>query len=243
MWYSRLKPHSVSSFDQLAREFESNFLASSKPKPLAAALLALSEKDKEPLSYFVSRFAVKIKAIDVIVRDPTSGGDSTSGQKAYTRAAIEKCPDEADEPRISFEAGEAEYPDHADALVISVRVTNVLVKRVMVDNDSSTNILCQDAFQKLRLTTTDQSLMSSTLTGFTGDSIVPLGTTTLTVTVGQEPRSKILMVTFMVVGLPTTSNIILGRSTLNKLRAVVTTYHRAIKFPTKATHGSHNIAT
>ncbi|RWW18734.1 hypothetical protein GW17_00017263 [Ensete ventricosum] len=76
--------------------------------------------------------------------------------------------------------------------------------------------------------------MSSTLIGFTGDSIIPLEMTALPVTLGQEPRSKTLWVTFMVVGLPTAYNIILEWPTLNKLRAVVSTYHHAIKFPTRA---------
>ncbi|RRT70135.1 hypothetical protein B296_00013425 [Ensete ventricosum] len=75
--------------------------------------------------------------------------------------------------------------------------------------------------------------MSSTLIGFTGDSIVPLGTIVLPVALGQD-QSKTLMVTFMVVGLSTVYNIILGWSTLNMLRAVISTYHRAIKFPARA---------
>ncbi|RZR89844.1 hypothetical protein BHM03_00017634, partial [Ensete ventricosum] len=42
MWYSRLKPLSVSSFDQLVREFKFNFLANAKSKPSIAAFLNLS---------------------------------------------------------------------------------------------------------------------------------------------------------------------------------------------------------
>ncbi|XP_065004140.1 uncharacterized protein LOC135636379 [Musa acuminata AAA Group] len=42
------------------------------------------------------------------------------------------------------------------------------------------------------------------------------------------------MTTFMVVDLPSAYNAILGRPTLNKLKAVVSTYHRAIKFLTLA---------
>ncbi|RWW71324.1 hypothetical protein BHE74_00020945 [Ensete ventricosum] len=117
----------------------------------------------------------------------------------------------------------------------------------MVDTDSSTTILYEDAFQKLGLIIADLSLMSSTLIGFTGDSIIPLEMTALPVTLGQEPQSKTLWVAFMVVGLPTAYNIILEWPTLNKLRAVVSTYHHAIKFPTRAevevTHGSHDVAT
>ncbi|RZS22537.1 hypothetical protein BHM03_00055323 [Ensete ventricosum] len=63
MWYGQLKPHSVSTFDQLAIEFESNFLASVKPKLLAIALLGLSQKEEEPLSHYVSCFTIEIGAV------------------------------------------------------------------------------------------------------------------------------------------------------------------------------------
>ncbi|RRT48934.1 hypothetical protein B296_00005891 [Ensete ventricosum] len=123
-------------------------------------------------------------------------------------------------------------PNYDDALVISV-CANALMKRLMVDTGSSTDILYMDAFQKLGLIVSDL-LSRSSLTRFTGDSITLLRTTILPTTLGQEPESKILMVTFMVVGLSTVYNIILGRPTLNRLRAVVSTYHRTLKFPTKA---------
>ncbi|XP_064992466.1 uncharacterized protein LOC135629201 [Musa acuminata AAA Group] len=76
--------------------------------------------------------------------------------------------------------------------------------------------------------------MTSTLTRFTGHSISPLETTVLLVTIGEEPRAMTIMTTFMVVDLPSTYNIILGRPTLNKIKAVVSTYHRTIKFSTSA---------
>ncbi|RWV81838.1 hypothetical protein GW17_00056708 [Ensete ventricosum] len=79
---------------------------------------------------------------------------------------------------------------------------------------------------------TDLSPLSSTLTGFIGVSIAPLEMIVLLVTLSQEPRSKTLVVTFMVVGLPTAYNIILGQSILNRLKAVISTYHHAMKFLT-----------
>lgn len=104
----------------------------------------------------------------------------------------------------------------------------------MVDTRSSTDVLYLDAFQKLGLIEKDLTPMALVLTGFMGDSISPHGTTTLPVTIGEEPRSKTVMVTFLVVRLLSAYNVILGRPTLNKLRAIISTYHQTIKFLTCA---------
>ncbi|RRT56814.1 hypothetical protein B296_00047616, partial [Ensete ventricosum] len=69
-----------------------------------------------------------------------------SGWKAYARAVMEKHPRQTNEPKITFEAGDAKYPDHDDALVVSVCIANAQVRRVMVGTGSSTDILYLDAF-------------------------------------------------------------------------------------------------
>ncbi|RWW49447.1 hypothetical protein BHE74_00044388 [Ensete ventricosum] len=58
--------------------------------------------------------------------------------------------------------------------------------------------------------------------------------TTLPLTIGEEPRTKTVMVVFMVVDLPSAYNAIIGRPTLNRLRAVVSIFHHSMKFPTDA---------
>ncbi|RZS04995.1 hypothetical protein BHM03_00035418 [Ensete ventricosum] len=75
--------------------------------------------------------------------------------------------------------------------------------------------------EKLGLTDKDLLPVIITVTGFTGDSVSPAGTAVLPVTIGEEPRSKTLLVSFIVVALPSAYNNIIGRPTLNKLRAVV----------------------
>ncbi|RWW82860.1 hypothetical protein BHE74_00008655 [Ensete ventricosum] len=64
------------------------------------------------------------KQIDVIVGVLAFDGDCASGRKAYARTVMEKCPRKKDEPNITFEVGETKYPNHDDALVVSVRIAN-----------------------------------------------------------------------------------------------------------------------
>ncbi|RWW62121.1 hypothetical protein BHE74_00030772 [Ensete ventricosum] len=173
------------------------------------------------------------KQIDVIFRGPASGGTSSSARKAYTRTEVGKRPTHDEDLDITFRSGNEEYPCHVDALVILIRIANAGVKRVLIDTESSTDILYFDAFQKLGLIDKDLVTLTSTLTGFTGDFVSPMGAATIPVTFGGEPRSKTLMVSFMVVKLPSAYNAIIG-PTLNRLKAVVSTYHRLMKFPTRA---------
>ncbi|RRT45610.1 hypothetical protein B296_00031832 [Ensete ventricosum] len=174
------------------------------------------------------------KQIDVIFDGSASGGNSSSAQKAYARSEVGKRPLHHEDLDVTFRSGGEEHSSHDDALVISICMANAYVKRVMIDTGSSTDILYFDAFQRLGLTDRDIAPLTSTLTGFTGDSVSPLGTTTIPVTFGGEPKSKTMMVSFMVVKLPSAYNAIIGHPTLNRLKAIISTYHRILKFSTRA---------
>ncbi|RWW09169.1 hypothetical protein GW17_00027341, partial [Ensete ventricosum] len=62
-WYGRLPPSSSHSFDQLAREFKVNFLASAWPKPTTASLLGMRQKEDEHLGRYLTCFIEEIRAI------------------------------------------------------------------------------------------------------------------------------------------------------------------------------------
>ena len=54
----------------------------------------------------------------------------------------------------------------------------------------------------------------------------------LPLTLGKGSRSAQVMLDILVAEVPSAYNMILGRSSLNALRAVLSTYHMVLKFPT-----------
>ena len=71
------------------------------------------------------------------------------------------------------------------------------------------------------------------LVGFRGTRVYPLGAITLPVTVGDYPQEITKDVSFLVVDYSSAYNTILGCPTLNSWKAVTSTYHLMIKFPTE----------
>ena len=66
----------------------------------------------------------------------------------------------------------------------------------------------------------------------TSNSISPLEIINLHITFRDELYSKTIITKFMVINIPSTYNIIVDQLTLNKLQAIVSTYHMMMKFPT-----------
>ena len=73
----------------------------------------------------------------------------------------------------------------------------------------------------------------SPLIGFGGMKVQPIGIVTLPVVVGSYPQQVTKLVNFLVVDCSSSYNAIIGRPTLNSWKAVTSTYHLSIKFPTK----------
>ena len=73
----------------------------------------------------------------------------------------------------------------------------------------------------------------SPLVGFGGMKVQHVGTIMLPIMVGSYPQQIIKEVNFLVVDCSSSYNAIIGRPTLNSWKAVTSTYHLFVKFPTK----------
>ena len=105
------------------------------------------------------------------------------------------------------------YP-YEDVLVVTAKVANSFIHKILVDNGSPVNILYWDAYQKTRLTWANLSPTTSPLYRFSGDHVVPEGTIKLVVTLGEHPRVAMIMTKFLAVNYLSTFNGVLGKPPL-----------------------------
>ncbi|XP_071924104.1 uncharacterized protein [Coffea arabica] len=119
-----------------------------------------------------------------------------------------------------------------EAIVIEVITCNYKVKKVYIDNGSAIDVLYYKTFKELQLEDRQLVPVRTPLIGFAGPPVRPEGMITLMVTIGVSPKCRTVPVNFAVVKEPSSCNMILGRPTLNALRAVCSTLHLSMKFPT-----------
>lgn len=115
---------------------------------------------------------------------------------------------------------------HDDALVVTLRIGNYDVKRVMVDQGSGADIMYPDLFRGLKLRVEDLMPYDSPLISFEGRAVVPKGQIRLPVQSGPE----VVDVDFIVVDAYSPYTAIVARPWLHALGAVSSTLHVKIKF-------------
>ncbi|GKA41612.1 hypothetical protein Tco_0734272 [Tanacetum coccineum] len=101
-----------------------------------------------------------------------------------------------------------------------------------IDGGSSIEILYEHCFNKLRPEIKSQMVQETTLlTGFSEETIWPLGQLRLLVTIGDAEHCTNAWINFMIVRSPSPYNGIIGRPGIREIQAVPSTAHRMLKFP------------
>lgn len=137
---------------------------------------------------------------------------------------------------ISFDEDDCKgvvYP-HDDALVVTMLIANYTTQRILIDNGSLADILFWEAYEKMGIGPGQLRPAPMTLKGFSSKTVQPVGSFTLPVTVGSSPSTTTTMTDFLVVRTRSTYNAIIGHPTLNAIKAITSTYHLKVKFPTEA---------
>jgi hypothetical protein len=172
------------------------------------------------------------------------GGESTSARKAHARSIhveevyqierpfkIQK----KDTTTISVSDKDAKriLMLHDDVLVVTMTIASHTMHRILVDNGSSAEIRYWTVIQQMGIAQDRIKPFDSPLVVSTGEQVQTMGIISLPITCGTSPRDSTIMVDFLVVDRPSTYNVIIGQPALNKLKAITSTYHLMMKFPTK----------
>ncbi|XP_057447397.1 uncharacterized protein LOC130739180 [Lotus japonicus] len=117
-----------------------------------------------------------------------------------------------------------------DPVVVMIRINSFNVRRVLLDQGSSADIIYCDAFDQLGLSDKDLMPSTRTLVGFSGEKVCVRGYVDLDTFFGIDDNAKLLRVRYLVLQVVASYNVIIRRNTLNRLCAVISTAHLAVKY-------------
>ncbi|KAL0352499.1 UNVERIFIED_CONTAM: hypothetical protein Scaly_1638600 [Sesamum calycinum] len=248
-WFNQLPAGTISSLEQLTQRFLHHFSMNKRVPKTAAFLFTIRQRENEPLRDYMQRF---IEAVHERQPPPQQGYRRDFGRPS--RRGFRQCkesPGSRSQEKNwqtpnqihninSDKQGEIAFGEqdldpmrnqNNDALVISATLSNFWVKKVLVDSGSSADIIFYDAYVQLGVDNAQLRKVNTPLTGFSGEMIEPLGEVTLPLSLGSYPKRSQNGEVPCGQG-PSAYNIILGRPSLNLFRAIASTFHMKLKFPT-----------
>ncbi|XP_020207422.1 uncharacterized protein LOC109792422 [Cajanus cajan] len=161
------------------------------------------------------------------------GGPTSVTRKRYSRSVLSVSEwARPTLPAIIFLNADFEgvSPHEDNPIVISAIIMGYNVKRMLVDQGSSVDIMFWEAFIGMKISTDRLMPYAGTLVGFAGDQVTAKGYADMETTFGQGDHMKTITVRYLVVNAQSSYSILVGRPTLNKLGAVVSTPHLKLKY-------------
>ena len=116
-----------------------------------------------------------------------------------------------------------------DTLVVTLRIGGYDVKRVLIDQGSAMKVMYPDLYKGLNLKPEDLSAYDSPLVSFEGKTVTPKGQIRLPIQTGSDMAE----VDFIVVDAYSPYTAIVARPWLHTLRAVSSTLHQKVKYPSE----------
>ena len=213
IWFSKLTPNFISSFKELSTQFASHFIRGHRYKKSTACLMNIKQWEDETLRSYITHFNKEALSIDEADNKMLVAAFTNGLQKGKFLFSL--C---MNDPKTMSDVlyRATKYMNAKDALLVQ---EEKLRKRERNEDNQ------QNKGQKM-------VPINAPFIGFGRTKMFPLGTVTLSVTVKDYPQQIIKDVTFPVVDYSFTYNSILERPTLNSWKAVTSTYHLMIEFPT-----------
>lgn len=148
--------------------------------------------------------------LNTIINGLDGGGETSSSRKRYARQilSIEDLPKvnikgelQAPKSMIAFSEKDATgiHPHNDDPMVITVKCKVCEIKIVLVDQESSADILYWEAVERLFLDPEDLKPFKGLLVGFLGEHVHVNGYITLRIIFGEEYQAKEIKFRYLVI--------------------------------------------
>ncbi|GJX13424.1 putative reverse transcriptase domain-containing protein [Tanacetum coccineum] len=148
--------------------------------------------------------------------------------ESYTKNKFESLTFEGKE--ITFPSGDS---NSSALVVIKAKIFGREVNRVHMDDGSSCEVIYEYCFMKLKLSIRASKIDSKVpLVGFLGEKSWSIRKIPLEITIGDAPLTRKETLDFAIVKSDFPYNMLLGRTTMQRMGIVVSTIHGAIKFHT-----------
>ncbi|XP_027345819.1 uncharacterized protein LOC113857806 [Abrus precatorius] len=199
-----------------------------------------SQLREPPARRYVEQEKYPKQVINTIAGGFAGGGPTNSARKRHLRQIHSinniSLGSRIQIPPITFNDNEFQGidPVQDDPMVISFDdILNCTVRKMLIDQGSSADILYWNTFRQIGIPKDELREYHEPLVGFSGERVETRGCIDLYTSFGSKNKGKRIKVTYLVVHANTLYNILLGRPSLNKLKAIVSTSHLAMRFPSE----------
>ncbi|XP_057517822.1 uncharacterized protein LOC130798739 [Amaranthus tricolor] len=119
---------------------------------------------------------------------------------------------------------------HTDPLVVTIKIGQMMVRRVLVDTGSTADLITMECLRKMKFEEKHLQPLDKPLIGFGGNQVIPMGTIILPVRVGERSGSRTMPIRFTVVDLVFPYNAIIGLPLINKIKAAIFPHQLLLQF-------------
>ncbi|XP_057532805.1 uncharacterized protein LOC130810682 [Amaranthus tricolor] len=85
---------------------------------------------------------------------------------------------------------------HTDPLVVTIKIGQMMVRRVLVDTGSTADLITMECLRKMKFEEKHLQPLDKLLIGFGGNQVIPMGTIILPVRVGERSGSRTMPIRF-----------------------------------------------
>ncbi|GJS51831.1 reverse transcriptase domain-containing protein [Tanacetum coccineum] len=233
VWFDKLPRESIDSYEDLRTAFRENYLQQTKHIKDPVEIHHIKQRDGKSTEDFMERYKAEILDVEGALECMKIFGFMHAEEADRRDDQVRKIV--AIHQRTKAERQAKGDEDGTEGpMIIEAEIGGHFVHRLYVDGEASSEVLYEHCFVRLWPEIRSQMIPTTTsLTGFSGETIWPIGQISLLVKIGDEEHSTSAWMNFMVIRPPSQHNGIIDRTGIRKIGVVPSTAHGMLKFLVK----------